>query len=141
MDVVNGESPEIWTPEIEPEVREFLESLTPGQYGQAEASFDLLLEAPTTLGEPHAKHLGDGLRELRLRIHPNDWRMAYWLAPGRRIILLTVFRKTRQIERREIQRALDAMKVCQADHAPATHSWEYRLARPVASPDKGGRRQ
>lgn len=90
---MNGEPSEIWTPEIEPEVRDFLESPTPTPYGQAEASFDLLLEAPTTLGEPHAKHLGDGLRELRLRIHPNDWRMTYWPASGRRIVLLAVFRK------------------------------------------------
>lgn len=84
MNVVSDEGVEDWALEIEPEVRTFLESLTPRQYAQADASVDLLLDAPTTLGEPHAKHLADGLRELRLRIHPNDWRLTYWLAPGRR---------------------------------------------------------
>jgi 16S rRNA C1402 N4-methylase RsmH len=37
-------------------------------------------------------------------------------APGRRIVLLTVFRKTRQRERAEIDRAWQAMRVCMNDH-------------------------
>jgi hypothetical protein len=39
-------------------------------------------------------------------------RIAYWIAPGRRIVLLTVFRKQRIRERAEIARARRAMKLC-----------------------------
>ncbi len=46
-------------------------------------------------------------------------RVTYWLAPGRRVILLTVFRKTRSAETAEVSRALQAQKVCEAEHRPA----------------------
>jgi hypothetical protein len=45
--------------------------------------------------------------------------MTYWLAPGRRIILLTVFGKTRGAEAAEVARALQAQKTCEAEHGPA----------------------
>lgn len=38
--------------------------------------------------------------------------MSYFIASGRRIILLTVFRKTRRQERAEIDRAERAMNRC-----------------------------
>jgi hypothetical protein len=46
-------------------------------------------------------------------------RITYWIAPGRRIILLTVlFRKTRMREDREIDRARRALANClAASHA------------------------
>ncbi|WP_428847198.1 hypothetical protein [Nocardia arthritidis] len=46
-------------------------------------------------------------------------RITYWLAPGRRAILLTVFRKTRMREDIEIKRAKIAQQTCQAEHTPA----------------------
>jgi hypothetical protein len=46
-------------------------------------------------------------------------RITYWLAPGRRIVLLTVFRKTRSAEVAEVARALQAQKICEAEHGPA----------------------
>jgi phage-related protein len=52
-----------------------------------------LAEQPTTLGEPHSRHLGGKLRELRFRLGDAHQRITYWLAPGRRVVLLTVFRK------------------------------------------------
>ncbi|MCF2530395.1 type II toxin-antitoxin system RelE/ParE family toxin [Yinghuangia soli] len=121
MDVVGGE---LYDVELEPEVGEWLSSLTPKQYRQALEAVDFLVDAPTTLGEPHARYLGSGLRELRLRVHPRNMRLTYWLAPGRRIVLLTVFPKTRSLERREVERARAVMKECQAEHPPATHFWE-----------------
>jgi hypothetical protein len=42
-------------------------------------------------------------------------RVTYWIAPGRRIILLTVFIKTRPQERREVRRASEAMERCAAE--------------------------
>jgi hypothetical protein len=42
-------------------------------------------------------------------------RITYYIASGRRIILLTVFRKTQRQERAEIARAERAMKRCIAE--------------------------
>lgn len=46
-------------------------------------------------------------------------RVTYWLAPGRRIVLLTVFRKTRMREEAEVKRAKQAQVLCEAEHGPA----------------------
>lgn len=40
----------------------------------------------------------------------------YWIAPGRVIVLLTVFTKTRQDERREVERARGALTRCVNEH-------------------------
>ncbi|MFD7546297.1 type II toxin-antitoxin system RelE/ParE family toxin [Streptomyces sp. NPDC059578] len=73
--------------------------------------------APTTLGEPYSRHLGEGLRELRFALghDGNAIRLTYWLAPGRRIVFLTVFRKTRMREDAEVHRAKQAKKLCEAE--------------------------
>jgi integrase/recombinase XerD len=53
-------------------------------------------------------------------LHPGRVpRITYWLAPGRRIIPLTVFSKTRSAEAAEVARALQAQKTCDAEHGPA----------------------
>ncbi|MGI5198027.1 type II toxin-antitoxin system RelE/ParE family toxin [Streptomyces sp. CA-288835] len=113
-----------WQIEIEPEVRQWLELLSDAQYGKAERAADMLAAQPTTLGEPYSRHLGGKVRELRFIMEGNAVRITYWLAPDRRIVLLTVFRKTRQRETAEVERARQAQKVCEADHGPAEHSYE-----------------
>jgi len=106
-----------WELEIEPEVRQWLDLLSDRDYLQAEHAAERLLDAPTTLGEPYSRHLGDGLRELRFAMghDGNAIRLTYWLAPDRRIVLLTVFRKTRMREEAEVERARVAMKTCRAE--------------------------
>ena len=42
-------------------------------------------------------------------------RVSYWIAPGRRIIMLTVFTKTRMRETAEIGRAQTAPERCRAE--------------------------
>lgn len=84
----------------------------------------MLAAQPTTLGEPYSRHLGGKLRELRFTLDGNAVRITYWLTPDRRIVLLTVFRKTRQHETAEIGRAQQAQKVCEADHSPAEHLYD-----------------
>jgi hypothetical protein len=110
-----------WVIEIEPEVRQWLETLSDRDYLQAEHAAERLLGAPTTLGEPYSRHLGDGLRELRFTLghDGNAARVTYWLAPERRIVLLTVFRKTKMRESTEVERAKQAQKTCQAEHEAA----------------------
>jgi len=110
-----------WDIEIEPEVRHWLDSLSDRDYLQAEHAAERLLDAPTTLGEPYARHLGDGLRELRFWLGHDGHavRLTYWLAPDRRIVLLTVFRKTRMREDAQVERARQAMKVCEHERHTA----------------------
>ncbi|MFI7339850.1 type II toxin-antitoxin system RelE/ParE family toxin [Streptomyces sp. NPDC050085] len=95
-------------------------SLSPQYYRQVEEKAELLAQFPTTLGEPHTRHLGDGVRELRFGLGGNALRVSYWLAPDRRIVLLTVFRKTKMREGAEVKRAREAQQLCEATH-PAAH--------------------
>lgn len=115
---------EPWCIEIEPEVRQWLELLSDAQYDKVERAADMLATRPTTLGEPYSRHLGGKLRELRFVLDGNAVRITYWLTPDRRIVLLTVFRKTRQRQSTEVERAHQALKQCQADHGPAEHSYD-----------------
>ncbi|MEV1010420.1 type II toxin-antitoxin system RelE/ParE family toxin [Streptomyces sp. NPDC049881] len=105
--------------EVEPEVRTWLETLPRERYRAVERHVDRLAESPTTLGEPYTRHLEGPLRELRFHLGQDSVRITYWLAPERRIVLLTVFHKTRMREDRQIQRALWAQKECEASHSPA----------------------
>ena len=104
-----------YTIEIEPEVRAWLETLGPAEYRAAERFADRLATDGPALPFPLASHLGDGLRELRV----GGIRVTYWLAPGRRAVLLTVFRKTKMRESDEVLRAQRARKLCGAEHPPA----------------------
>ena len=45
--------------------------------------------------------------------------MTYWLAPERRVVLLTVFRKTRAQETTEIERAQRVQRECETSHGHA----------------------
>jgi len=100
--------------ESEPEVTEWLESLSDDEFGQVEFRIDLLAERGVALREPHTRQLRRGLRELRFHLGPqsDSVRISYWIGPRRRIVLLTVFRKQRQHERAEIERAVAAMRRC-----------------------------
>lgn len=71
------------------------------------------------------KYMGDGVRELRFTLGHDGaaTRVTYWLAPDRRIVLLTVFRKTRMRAAAEVVRAKSARKECEAAHEPASHEY------------------
>lgn len=56
-------------------------------------------------------------------------RVTYWLAPGRRVILLTVFRKTRMREDAEVKRAKLAQQTCEAEHRPAHREFVHTVER------------
>ncbi|TDD61122.1 type II toxin-antitoxin system RelE/ParE family toxin [Actinomadura darangshiensis] len=110
---------ELYDVEIEPEVREWLNSLADRDFGRVEWLVALLAANAESLGEPWSRHLGDGLRELRIHLHPLEVRITYWLASNRRIVLLTVFHKTRERETTEVDRAMRARKLCEAEHGHA----------------------
>jgi len=110
--------------EVEPEVRSWLENLTNRDSGRVDFLVGLLAGHAADLGEPYTRHLGGKVRELRFHLLAQQTRVTYWLAPGRRIILLTVFRKTRNVEVAEVARALQAQKACESDHGPAHDTFD-----------------
>ncbi len=117
---------ERYTVELEPEVRSWLETLPEADYRAVERTADVLAEQPTTLGEPLSRHLGGPLRELRVSLRGEAIRITYWLAPGQRVVLLTVFRKQRMRETGEVERARLAQKACQGGHEPGHDVYDRR---------------
>lgn len=105
--------------ELEPEVRDWLEALPAKHFLKVDEYVGLLAEHAAALGEPYARHLGGGVRELRPTLDGAAIRITYWLTPDRTAVLLTVFRKTRMREEAEVERAKLAQKICEAEHEPA----------------------
>ncbi len=101
--------------ELEPEVRSWLEQLPTAQFATAAFYVDLLAEHGPLLGEPYTRQLDGKLRELRFHLAGRSVRVTYWIASGRRIVLLTVFAKTRMREEREVERARQALRRCLAE--------------------------
>jgi hypothetical protein len=62
---------------------------------------------------------------LRFHLLRQQTRVTYWLAPGRRIVLITMFRKTRNAETAEVHRAIQAQKTCEAEHGIAHDTYEH----------------
>jgi hypothetical protein len=105
--------------ELEPEVADWLEALDDQRWAQALFHLDLLEARGALLGEPYTRQLSGKLRELRFYCAGERIRITYWIAPGRRIIALTVFAKTRMRQTAEISRAARAMALCQREgHTP-----------------------
>ena len=67
------------------------------------------------MGMPASRALVDGLFELRFGVKRAAWRMTFFVASRRRIVLLNVFRKQRMNERHEVERARQAMQRCIAE--------------------------
>ena len=101
--------------ELEPDVRDWILALEETERARVRFHIDRLAEVGALLDEPHTRQLDGKLRELRFQLTGRQIRIIYWIAPGRRIILLTVFAKTQRQERREILRARQAMERCVAE--------------------------
>ncbi|RKT82487.1 hypothetical protein SAMN05421805_12260 [Saccharopolyspora antimicrobica] len=103
----------IWgTVELESEVRAWLEGLSVAHFSTAAFYIDLLAERGPLLDEPYTKQLRGKLRELRFHLDGDPVRITYWITSGRRIVLLTAFRKKRMRESREVERAWRAFRRC-----------------------------
>jgi hypothetical protein len=89
--------------------------VTDWRWAQALFHLDLLEARGALLGEPYTRQLAGKLRELRFYCGGERIRITYWIAPGRRIIALTVFAKTRMRESAEVSRAIRAMARCQQE--------------------------
>ncbi|WP_433788114.1 type II toxin-antitoxin system RelE/ParE family toxin [Actinomycetospora sp. CA-101289] len=101
--------------ELEPGVRRWLEDLSARHFGAAAFHIDLLGERGPLLGEPYTRQLSGKLRELRVHLGGEAVRVTYWIASGRRIVLLTVFTKQRMRQSAEVRRAVRAVERCRAE--------------------------
>ena len=118
----------LYVVEVEPEVRTWLTGLNDRDFGRVDFLVGLLAERAETLSEPYTRHLGGKVRELRFHLLTQQTRVTYWLAPGRRVILLTVFRKTRSAETAEVSRALQAQKICESEHGQAHTTFDREVS-------------
>ena len=101
--------------EVEPEVRDWFLALDETDAARVRFHVDRLAELGPLLDEPYTRQLDGKLRELRFFLAGRPTRITYWIAPERRIILLTVIVKTQRQEPREVKRAGQAMKRCEAE--------------------------
>jgi hypothetical protein len=81
-------------------------------FAVARRNIDRLAEQGVLLGQPYTRQLRGKLRELRFILAGEAVRITYFIASERRIVLLTVFRKTARQERAEIERAEREMFRC-----------------------------
>ena len=92
-----------------------MESLSTSQFATAAFYVDLVADRGPLLGEPYTRQLNGKLRELRFHLEGRAVRVTYWIAPGRRIVLLTVFAKSRMRETAQVDRARWALARCLAE--------------------------
>lgn len=105
----------MWTVEVEPEVENWINSLSVKEFAKVIATVERLEERGNRLRFPASRPLGDGLFELRFELGRTAQRVTFYFADAQRIVLLTVFQKQRQQENVEIRRAHRAMRRCVAE--------------------------
>ena len=101
-----------WSVELEPEVERWFESLAAGQFAIVASRIEYLAEHGASTRMPRSRSLGDGLFELQFDLDQKAQRITFSYPGGRRIVLLTTFRKQRQNERTEVARARLTMARC-----------------------------
>ena len=94
----------------QPVVHKFVKSLDAISYAKALRQIELLETYGSELSMPHAKALGSGLIELRVR-GKREVRIFYAFAKGKRIFLLHGFiKKTQKTPKKELDIARDRQK-------------------------------
>jgi putative component of toxin-antitoxin plasmid stabilization module len=89
-----------------------MDSLDETEWKRTVAVIDRLVGLGSSARMPFSRSLGDGLFELRFTLGPTARRISYRFTKDGRIILLTTFRKQRNNERNEIDRARKAAEAC-----------------------------
>jgi hypothetical protein len=93
---VSEQSRVLYSFELEAEVRDWLDSLSDDDFKRVDEVCGMLAEKGAGLGGPWSDHLEGPVWELRVRLRGAAVRVTYWCRPDGTIVLLTVFRKTRQ---------------------------------------------
>ena len=90
--------------ELEPEARDWLDNLSDSDFKRVDEVCSMLAERGSELGGPWSDHLEGPVWELRIRLRDIAARITYWCTADGRIVLLTVFRKSKQHDQRQIDR-------------------------------------
>lgn len=102
----------MWEVELHDEIVEWLDTLREQEWDRVVVIVDRLADLGSHTRMPLSRSLGDGLFELRFTLGPTARRITYRFTKDGRIILLTTFRKQRNNERNEIDRARTAAAEC-----------------------------
>jgi phage-related protein len=117
-----------WEISLEPEVESWLDSLPFPLYQRVMRNVDDYLVTGGVPDGDHVKKLKDanGVHELRVALDRTTWRLTFWKPANQAIVILTVFRKTRQgTQTADINRAIAIKKQCEAEHdLTTTHVFE-----------------
>ena len=97
-----------WDVELSDEVVRWYVPLKPRDRAFADRALDRLASTGPGLRMPHSRALGGGLHELRFSCEGVPRRITFAFAEGREVTLLTTFRKQRDRERHEVDRAHQA---------------------------------
>ena len=87
------------------EIVEWLATLSEQEHDRVEVLVDRLADLGSRARMPFSRSLGVGLFELRFSLGPTARRITYRFTKDGRSVLLTTFRKQRDKERAEIERA------------------------------------
>jgi putative component of toxin-antitoxin plasmid stabilization module len=98
--------------ELHDEVSEWIDALDDGEWDRTVVILDRLASLGPQARMPLSRSLGEGLFELRFTLGPTARRITYRFTRDGRIVLLTTFRKQRNNERHEIDRARTAAEHC-----------------------------
>jgi putative component of toxin-antitoxin plasmid stabilization module len=98
--------------ELHGEVDEWTEGLSDEEWDRVVIVVDRLAALGSSARMPLSRALGDGLFELRFTLGSTARRITYRFTQDGRIVLLTTFRKQRNNERNEIDRARRAAADC-----------------------------
>lgn len=114
--------------ELEPEVRDWLDSLSDSDFKRADRYAACSRRKAPNSAAPWSDHLEGAVWELQIRLRDVAAPVTYWCTPEGTIVLLTAFRKTRQHDQRQIDRAVRAQKLCERDHRkPAAETYERQV--------------
>ena len=98
--------------ELHDEIAAWMESLDDNEWERTVVVMDRLAALGSKARMPLSRSLGDGLYELRFTLGPTARRITYRFTRDGRIVLLTTFRKQRNNERHEVDRARKAAAEC-----------------------------
>ena len=98
--------------EAHDEVVEWLAGLTDAEWDRVAVMIDRLAHVAQRARMPLSRSLGDGLFELRFSMGSTARRITYRFTSDGRIVLLTTFRKQRDNEWAEVDRARQATRDC-----------------------------
>lgn len=99
-----------WTVHFSEEVANWYATLSIKDRAIADRHIENLEQFGNRLGMPRSRNLKDKLYELRFKCQNVERRITYTIEPQQQIITLTTFRKQKDNERHEINRARKTLK-------------------------------